>query len=394
MTGHRSVALLLAMLISSWPKASLAATGNGSIVNSTNSSGNNYAFTSEHSEYSDHNANDSMEYDAESVALERIVSTIVPVFFGIIGFAGLLGNGLVILVVVANQQMRSTTNLLIINLAVSDILFVIFCVPFTATDYVLPEWPFGNVWCKFVQYMIVVTCHCSVYTLVLMSFDRFLAVVHPVTSMSLRTERNATLAIMCAWITIVTTAIPVALSHSVRNYQYHGNAGTACVFSTEEEVWSLVGFQVSFFLSSYVAPLTLICFLYMGMLARLWKSAPGCKPSAESRKGKRRVTRMVVVVVLAFAICWLPIHVILVLKALNLYGGSHLSVIIQIISHVVAYTNSCINPILYAFLSDNFRKAFRKVVWCGSPPPLMTNQQVTKTTRTATGNGTSNIEML
>ncbi len=132
--------------------------------------------------------------------------------------------------------MRSTTNLLIINLADADILFVIFCVPFTATDYVLPEWPFGDLWCKVVslmdlnfinesnqkflcflflticskwlfikfhpynifvclqvQYMIVVTCHASVYTLVLMSFDRFLAVVHPVTSMSLRTERNATL---------------------------------------------------------------------------------------------------------------------------------------------------------------------------------------------------------
>ncbi|KAH8367290.1 hypothetical protein KR200_010772 [Drosophila serrata] len=395
MASRRTMSmLLLGSLISGWPKASLGATSsNGSYSYSSggNTSTNSFTFPSE---FSDHNANDSMEYDAESVALERIVSTIVPVFFGIIGFAGLLGNGLVILVVVANQQMRSTTNLLIINLAVSDILFVIFCVPFTATDYVLPEWPFGNVWCKFVQYMIVVTCHCSVYTLVLMSFDRFLAVVHPVTSMSLRTERNATLAIMCAWITIVTTAIPVALSHSVRIYQYHGNAGTACVFSTEEEVWSLVGFQVSFFLSSYVAPLTLICFLYIGMLARLWKSAPGCKPSAESRKGKRRVTRMVVVVVLAFAICWLPIHVILVLKALDLYGASHLSVIIQIISHVVAYTNSCINPILYAFLSDNFRKAFRKVVWCGSPPPLMTNQQMTKTTRTATGNGTSNVEML
>ncbi|KAH8258518.1 hypothetical protein KR038_010130 [Drosophila bunnanda] len=394
MAGRRAMSmLLLGSLISGWPKASLGATSSNASSYSSggNTSTSGFAFPSE---LSDHSANDSMEYDAESVALERIVSTIVPVFFGIIGFAGLLGNGLVILVVVANQQMRSTTNLLIINLAVSDILFVIFCVPFTATDYVLPEWPFGNAWCKFVQYMIVVTCHCSVYTLVLMSFDRFLAVVHPVTSMSLRTERNATLAIMCAWITIVTTAIPVALSHSVRIYQYHGSAGTACVFSTEEEVWSLVGFQISFFLSSYVAPLTLICFLYIGMLARLWKSAPGCKPSAESRKGKRRVTRMVVVVVLAFAICWLPIHVILVLKALDLYGASHLSVIIQIISHVVAYTNSCINPILYAFLSDNFRKAFRKVVWCGSPPPLMTNQQMTKTTRTATGNGTSNIDML
>lgn len=90
----------------------------------------------------------------------------------------------VVLVVAANQQMRSTTNLLIINLAVADLLFIVFCVPFTATDYVLPFWPFGDIWCKIVQYLIVVTAYASVYTLVLMSLDRFLAVVHPITSMS------------------------------------------------------------------------------------------------------------------------------------------------------------------------------------------------------------------
>jgi len=82
----------------------------------------------------------------------------------------------VVLVVAANQQMRSTTNNLIINLAVADLLFIVFCVPFTGTDYVLPFWPFGNVWCKIVQYLIVVTAYVSVYTLVLMSLDRFLAV--------------------------------------------------------------------------------------------------------------------------------------------------------------------------------------------------------------------------
>lgn len=93
-----------------------------------------------------------------------------------------------VLVVAVNQQMRSTTNLLIINLAVADLFFIIFCVPFTATDYILPYWPFGDIWCKIVQYLIVVTAYASVYTLVLMSLDRFLAVVHPITSMSVSTS--------------------------------------------------------------------------------------------------------------------------------------------------------------------------------------------------------------
>nr|XP_029719047.1 allatostatin-A receptor-like isoform X1 [Aedes albopictus] len=299
-------------------------------------------------------------YHGNVTNIEKIVSMMVPVFFGLIGLAGLIGNGLVVLVVAANPNMRSTTNLLIINLAAADLLFVIFCVPFTATDYILPEWPFGLMWCKFVQYMIVVTAHASAYTLVLMSLDRFLAVVHPITSMSIRTEKNAVIAITVAWFIIVTTAIPVAISHGVLHYPSRGGDYTACLF-LHTEGYSLIAFHVSFFLSSYVVPLTLISMLYVGMLARLWKGAPGGRVSAESRRGKKRVTRMVVVVVLAFAICWCPIQIILVLKSFDVYEVTHASIIIQIVAHVLAYTNSCINPVLYAFLSDNFRKAFRKV---------------------------------
>lgn len=101
------------------------------------------------------------------------MSLAVPILFGIIVVVGLLGNLLVVIVVTANQQMRSTTNLLIINLALADLLFIVLCVPFTAVDYMLPYWPFGDLWCKMVQYLIVVTVYASVYTLVLMSLDRF-----------------------------------------------------------------------------------------------------------------------------------------------------------------------------------------------------------------------------
>ncbi|XP_049948052.1 allatostatin-A receptor-like [Schistocerca serialis cubense] len=124
--------------------------------------------------------------------------------------------------------------------------------------------------------------------------------------------------------------------------------------------------RISFFLTSYVLPLLLIVSLYLRMLMRLWRAgAPGGHLSAESRRGKKRVTRMVVVVVAIFAVCWCPIQVILVLKTVGMYDITTAKVMLQIVSHVLAYMNSCVNPILYAFLSDNFRKAFRKVIYCG-----------------------------
>jgi hypothetical protein len=124
----------------------------------------------------------------------------VPIIFGIIAIVGFFGNALVVVVVIANSQMRSTTNLLIINLALADLLFIVFCVPFTASDYALPFWPYGDVWCKIVQYLVIVTAYASVYTLVLMSLDRYLAVVHPFTSKSIRTKTNTYWAIAVIWV--------------------------------------------------------------------------------------------------------------------------------------------------------------------------------------------------
>lgn len=149
---------------------------------------------------------------------DTFVETIRPVVticFSLIGITGFLGNTLVIFVVLLNPQMRSTTNMLIINLAIADLLFVIFCVPFTAIDYVADEWPLGNAWCKIVQYLIIVTALASIYTLVLMSLDRFLAVVYPISSRSLRNERNALKAITILWLLILSTAIPVIFAHGV-----------------------------------------------------------------------------------------------------------------------------------------------------------------------------------
>lgn len=152
---------------------------------------------------------------SEEEAIRATVRWLVPIFFGIIAVSGFFGNLLVILVVLLNKNMHSTTNLLIVNLAAADLLFVIFCVPFTAVDYVTQHWPFGKIWCRSVQYLIVVTAYASIYTLVLMSIDRFLAVVHPIRSRMLRTEHITKIAIFTLWTVVLTVSMPVTFAHDV-----------------------------------------------------------------------------------------------------------------------------------------------------------------------------------
>ena len=76
-------------------------------------------------------------------------------------------------------------------------------------------------------------------------------------------------------------------------------------------------FQIGFFVGGYLFPLILIIILYTIMLNRLWKQGPGGHASAESIRNKKRVVKMVLTVIVIFALWWLPIQIILVLRYVN-----------------------------------------------------------------------------
>ncbi|KAI8130589.1 hypothetical protein FF38_12734 [Lucilia cuprina] len=301
--------------------------------------------------------------------ISSLVRITVPLCFGVIALTGFFGNILVILVVCLNKQMHSTTNLLIVNLAVADLLFVIFCIPFTAADYVADSWPFGDLWCRTVQYLIVVAAFTSIYTLVLMSIDRFLAVVHPIRSRMLRTEKITKICIAAIWTIILLVCLPVAFTHGVVKTDDDDPdfpEFEVCQFIPNDFL-GLQTYQIIFFTSSYLLPLMVISGLYMRMITRLWRQGSGVRMSVESQRGRKRVTRLVVVVVIAFASLWLPVQLILLLKALYIYhADTKFTVILQVVAQTLAYASSCINPVLYAFLSDNFRKAFHKAINCSN----------------------------
>ena len=327
--------------------------------------------------YSDVYVNDNCSVNCSQVSsfnasvfaeAERLIRIVVPTVFGVIFLLGLLGNTLVILVVALDKNMRNTTNILILMLAVADLLFIVFCVPFTAASFATTVWPFGNVWCKVVQYMTYVCAYASVYTLVLMSLDRYLAVVHAIRSMSIRTVCNTWLAVAVTWVVILLGHVPLLLEYEVHYYRHEGQDRSTCrnVLHDKKRHMGVVFFGC-FITFGYVLPLGAVCLMYGLMLKRLHGTAPGGTKSQESMRAKRRVTKMVVIIVAVFAVCWLPIQIILLSQKLEVYPTTIPFIGIQLASNCLAYMNSCVNPFLYAFLSENFRRSFRKILCCSSP---------------------------
>uniref|UniRef100_A0A673M6J3 Galanin receptor type 1 n=1 Tax=Sinocyclocheilus rhinocerous TaxID=307959 RepID=A0A673M6J3_9TELE len=295
---------------------------------------------------------------------------IVPVIFGCIFFVGIIGNTLVMVVIgkIKSRRSRSTTNIFILNLSIADLSFLLFCVPFQATIYSLPEWIFGAFLCKFVHYFVMVSMLVSIFTLVAMSVDRYIAVVLSKKSPCIRSRRNALIGVCVIWMLSFIFAVPAA-QHQILTDHPNAPNSTFCW-----EIWTermaKHTYKVTILVTGYLLPLVLITCCYAKVLYHLHKKMKNM--SKKSERSKRKV-RTVLLVVAAFLICWMPHHIIAMWVEFGQFPLNDASFAFRIISHCLAYGNSCVNPILYAFLSENFRKACKQVFTCRffySPPPV------------------------
>jgi len=312
--------------------------------------------------------------DAESEAevdccysgLERIL---VPVIFCFVVLFGCIGNLLVVVVVIKNrEQYATTTNIFILNLAIADLFFLTFCVPFHAVIYTIPEWPFGEFLCRFVhlvQYSSMVT---SILTLVAMSLDRFLAVGYPIHTKHLRTPRTALAVCIVIWLTAIVMGVPCSIVYTVHVYEYPGyDPFSVCADDWEAFPGHRPTYYLVLFVVAYLLPVLLISAFSALTINRLWSMESTDGPSQRrSVKAKRRVTRLIGVVVTAFALSWLPSHVVWLWTNYFSSSWSHSYPFFygRIAAHVLSYANSCMNPIIYAFMSSKFRRGFQRALCC------------------------------
>ncbi|XP_058851944.1 G-protein coupled receptor 54-like [Acipenser ruthenus] len=292
---------------------------------------------------------------------------LVPLFFALIMLVGLVGNSLVIYVITKHRQMRTVTNFYIANLATTDILFLVCCVPFTATLYPLPSWVFGDFMCRIVNYLQQVTAQATCITLTAMSMDRCYATVYPLQSLRHRTSRVAMAVSVGIWIGSFVLSVPVAAYQTLDTGYWYGPQ-TYCI-EAFPSVYHQKTFILYTFLAVYLLPLVTICVCYAFMLKRM--SRPVVEPSdnnyqvqllAERSEAIRtKISKMVVVIVVLFTICWGPIQFFILFQAFDSnFQKNYETYKIKIWAHCMSYSNSSVNPIVYAFMGANFRKSFKK----------------------------------
>ncbi|KAJ8408335.1 hypothetical protein AAFF_G00257490 [Aldrovandia affinis] len=296
---------------------------------------------------------------------------LVPLLFALIMVIGLAGNSLVIYVISKHKKMRTATNFYIVNRATTDIIFLVCCVPFTATLYPLPSWIFGNFMCKFVSYIQQVSAQATCVTLMAMSVDRWYVTVCPLRSLSCRTPQVATVVSLGIWIGSFLVSVPVPMYSKTMVGEWYGpQVYCAESFPTPLHKKAFILYN---FLAVYMLPLATICICYMVMLHHMGQIAMEpvennhqLQVLAERSVAMRtKVSRMVAVIVLLFTLCWGPIQLYILVQAFSpRFRHSYATYKLKIWAHCMCYTNACINPVVYAFMGANFRKAFKRAFPC------------------------------
>ncbi|XP_013402806.1 RYamide receptor-like [Lingula anatina] len=289
----------------------------------------------------------------ENPRLQPGIQALLIILYGLITLFGVGGNLTVCYIVVSNKRMRTVTNYFIVNLAISDIIMALLCIPMTfVASVLLQSWPFGDDLCRFVTYIQTVAVFLSAFTLVAISLDRYVAILYPLRPKP--TKRAAMFAIAVVWALAFITPLPTAILSKVDEY-------LSCreMWKTDQQRFH---YSVAIMVLQYFLPLLALVITYARIAIAIWvKRPPGEAENKRDQRlaaSKRKMVKTMITVVGVYTFCWLPIHSVTI--ALDLHPELHgyYIFVIWIICHWLAMSNSCVNPIIYCWMNPKYQRGF------------------------------------
>ncbi|XP_051934536.1 lysophosphatidic acid receptor 6a isoform X2 [Hippocampus zosterae] len=243
--------------------------------------------------------------------------------FSVVFVVGLITNAVAIYIFTCSLKLRNETTTYMMNLVASDLLFV-FTLPLRVFYFINGSWPFGSVLCKVSVSLFYTNMYGSILFLTCISVDRFLAIVHPFRSRTLRTQRNAKLVCAAVWALVLSGSLPTGFLLDTTSRQRANATATAtfCFENFSSSQWKSHLSKVVIFIETvgFVIPLLLnvgCSVRVLQTLRRPHKTLKGCL--AES----------VVRTIYPVALC-------------------------------IAVSNCCFDPIVYYFTSETIQNSIKR----------------------------------
>nr|DBA14498.1 TPA: hypothetical protein GDO54_005456 [Pyxicephalus adspersus] len=289
--------------------------------------------------------------------------TYQPAYMWFIFSLGFVENLFVILVFLLHKSPCTVAEIYLGNMAVADLIFV-SGLPFWAI-YISNKfyWPFGSFLCVTINSLIQLNLYGSIYFLMMVSIDRYLALVK---TMSIgRMRRTCCAKINCAiiWICAVIASLPKVIFRKVMFLPDFNT--TACIILPPDDSWNIASNILLNLFGGFI-PAIIIGFCTIQIIKVLRNNT---MQQFKEVNNEKKATWLVFTVLLVFVLCWLPFHVGTFFDTLDLLGVFHTcgwSQAIEIgnqISTYIAFSNSCINPLLYVIVGNHFRKKAKEVFW-------------------------------
>ena len=273
-----------------------------------------------------------------------------------------VGNSLVILVIIRSRSMKTPLNYLLLNLAVADLTGGVFLAPSLmlepTTTY--PPGLTGEVLCRLFAsaYVGWAGFSSSVYSLVFIAFERYFAIMKPLSIRHRITIKKVKIFIPASWIIGAILLIPVLFAWE---FDYRE---LVCRFNGQMPmVKVLYAFQLFY---SALFPAGIMLALYGRVIRRLWfeKQSTNSVTLQAVRRSRKKITKTMLVLSGVYVICCFPDRM---RHVLEVYFPSHVSFssTSSKVFHCLVLLNSTVNPFIYAFQFANFKSELIKMCCCG-----------------------------
>ncbi|XP_012625754.2 C-C chemokine receptor type 2 [Microcebus murinus] len=288
--------------------------------------------------------------------VKQIGAQLLPPLYSLVFIFGLVGNLLVVLILINCKKLKSMTDIYLFNLAISDLLFLL-TIPFWA-HYAANGWVLGDAMCKLFAGLYHVGYFGGIFFIILLTIDRYLAIVHAVFALKARTVTFGVATSGVTWMVSVLASVPGIIftkSHKDDSVYFCGPYFPLVWKNFHTIMRNVLGLFL---------PLLVMVICYSGILKTLLR----CR----NEKKRHKAVRLIFAIMIVYFLFWTPYNLVILLSTFQGFFGlstcestSRLDQAMQV-TETLGMTHCCINPVIYAFVGEKFRRYlsvfFRKYI--------------------------------